>query len=186
MYVQWIIAVHSCNNCCGSKTIRFRNSECLCVWNVSYQECKVHAPWYIAFVASSSLQHSSTLSHKRHDFGKGTLLNIKCVFWFSLQLLCETLLILKETEQDISLLVYRLSDFYETRISWADFRKILKYRIFLWKSVQWETHFFRADGRSFTRQKDMRKLIDALRKLPNALNKKNLNQIIMFLPVPCS
>jgi hypothetical protein len=34
-----------------------------------------------------------TLSHKRHDFRK-TILKIKCVFWFSLQLLSETFLIL--------------------------------------------------------------------------------------------
>ena len=42
----------------------------------------------------------SMLSHKRHDFrgGRG-LLNVD-VFWFSLQILSETLLILRRTEQD--------------------------------------------------------------------------------------
>ena len=36
----------------------------------------------------------STLSHKWHDLKKKKLLNIKCAFGFSLQLLLETFLIL--------------------------------------------------------------------------------------------
>ena len=41
-----------------------------------------------------------------HHFIKGTIfekivLNIKCVFWFSLQLLSEAILILKKTERDV-------------------------------------------------------------------------------------
>jgi len=43
----------------------------------------------------------STLSLKRHDFRKKMLLNTKCVFWFSLQLLSETFLILRRYEGDI-------------------------------------------------------------------------------------
>ena len=42
-----------------------------------------------------------TLSHKRHVFRKKTLLNIKCVSRFSLQLLCETLVILRRIQRDI-------------------------------------------------------------------------------------
>jgi len=42
-----------------------------------------------------------TVSHKRHDFRKKLLLNIKCVFWFYVQLSCETFLILRRTERDM-------------------------------------------------------------------------------------
>jgi hypothetical protein len=69
-------------------------------------------------------------------FGK-TLLNVKCVFWFCLQLLSETFLILRRIQRDIiinvrkSALKYPLfmSDCNETRILSTDFRKILKYQI---------------------------------------------------------
>jgi len=73
------------------------------------------------------------------------LLNTKYVFWFYLQRLSEAFLILKGTERDIIIVVYWspckvpviLVTFNETWIFWADFRKILKYKI-SWKSVQWE------------------------------------------------
>ena len=48
-----------------------------------------------------TLQYFSTLSHERHDFRKKTLLNTKCVFWFSLQILCETFLIIRGKERDM-------------------------------------------------------------------------------------
>jgi hypothetical protein len=52
----------------------------------------------------------STLSHKRQDFrGKKMLLNIKCVFWVSLQLLSETFLILRRSERDMIKNVHRSS-----------------------------------------------------------------------------
>jgi hypothetical protein len=44
-------------------------------------------------MASLAPLHFSTLSHKRYDFRR-TLLNIKCVSWFSLQLLSKTFLII--------------------------------------------------------------------------------------------
>jgi hypothetical protein len=50
----------------------------------------------------------STLPHKRHDLKK--LLNIKCVFLFSLQLFfSDTFLILRRTEQDVGFHVKHLS-----------------------------------------------------------------------------
>jgi hypothetical protein len=76
-------------------------------------------------------------------FGR-KLWNTKCVFWFSLQLLSETFLVLRITEGNIKInarlhLVYPifLSDINIAWIFSTDFRKILKYQI-SWKSVQWE------------------------------------------------
>jgi hypothetical protein len=45
--------------------------------------------------------HFSTLSHGRQDFRK-KLLNTKCVFWFSLQRLSETFLILRRIRRHIT------------------------------------------------------------------------------------
>ena len=52
-------------------------------------------------VASLAAPYFSALPIKRHDFRKKMLLNIKCVFWFSLQLLFETFLILRIIQRDI-------------------------------------------------------------------------------------
>jgi hypothetical protein len=69
-------------------------------------------------------------------FGKTRLL--KTVFWFSLQLLSETFLLLRRTERDIIINVHRfswkapvkfLSDFNETWIFSTDFQGILQYQI---------------------------------------------------------
>jgi len=50
----------------------------------------------LSSVPCPALQYFPTLSHKRHDFrGEKKLLNTKCVFLFSLQLLSETFLILR-------------------------------------------------------------------------------------------
>jgi hypothetical protein len=81
-------------------------------------------------VACPAVKYFSTLSHKRHNFRK-TLLNIISVFLFSLQLLCETLLILEEMSEIwlkmyIGLLAkYQsfLSDFNATWIFWHNFYK---------------------------------------------------------------
>jgi len=40
----------------------------------------------LSSLACLTVPYFSTLSHKRHDFWK-MLLNTKCLFWFSLQLL---------------------------------------------------------------------------------------------------
>jgi hypothetical protein len=54
----------------------------------------------LSSVASPAVQYFSTLSHKRHDF-QNVLLDIECVFRFSLQLLSETFLILRRVERDM-------------------------------------------------------------------------------------
>jgi hypothetical protein len=52
--------------------------------------------WYILHIFI--LPYFSTLSYKRYDFRK-TFIEIKCVFWFSLQLLSQRFLILRRIQQ---------------------------------------------------------------------------------------
>ena len=74
-----------------------------------------------------------------------TLLNIKCVFWFSLQLLSETFLVLRRIQRDMVKNVYWPScnaplfrwDFNKSWIFSTGCRKILQYKI-SWKSVLWD------------------------------------------------
>ena len=94
-------------------------------------------------------------------FGKKKSLYIKCVFWFSLQLLFETLLILRRIQRDIVIHVKSLhvkyslllSDFNESWIFATEFRKELKCQVSS-KSVQWEP--------SCSTRGDITKLIAAL------------------------
>jgi len=59
-------------------------------------------------VATPAVHCFSTLSRNRHYFREKKLLNIKCVFFcFCLQHLSETYLILRRTEGDIIINVYR-------------------------------------------------------------------------------
>jgi hypothetical protein len=72
------------------------------------------------------------------------VLNIKCVFWFSLLLLSETFLILRRIWQDIINIhtshvkypLFLLDYFNEAWIFWQIFEKYSKYEI-SWKSVKW-------------------------------------------------
>ena len=81
------------------------------------------------------------------------LLNIIHVFWFSLQLLFETFLILSRTQWDIVINVTtssckELSEFNKTWIFSKDFRKKLKHQDSC-KSVEWETSWsIRTDGQT--------------------------------------
>jgi len=84
----------------------------VCVCSLRYPACNAHAPFCLLWPAPlCRLFFFSTLSHKRHDFRKkkNKLLNTKCVFWFSLQILSETFLILRRNERDEIENVYRSS-----------------------------------------------------------------------------
>jgi hypothetical protein len=107
------------------------------------------------------------------------LLNIKCVFWFSLQLLPETFFILRRIQRDFSINLHRSSckvpvivvRFYLTRLNFfTDFRKILKYQL-SWKSFQWEPSCSMRTDRQTDRQTDMTKLMVAFRNFAKASKK---------------
>ena len=93
------------------------------------------------------------------------------MFWFSVQLLSETFLILRRSERDmikmyidlyVKYLLF-LSDFNEIWILSTGFWKILKYKI-SWKSIEWEPSCsMQTDG-----QTDMTKLIVAFGNFANS------------------
>jgi hypothetical protein len=130
------------NHCCCGKA-RSTLLSILSVCSLSYPARNAHAPychpWHVWLynIFPHSLINGTT-------FGK-KLLNIKCVFWFYLQLLSETFLILRRIQRHSTISVHRSSckvpvilvTFNETSIFLTDFRKILTYQI-SWKSVQWE------------------------------------------------
>jgi hypothetical protein len=139
--------MHSSNYCCHGKSIGITYSECVSVALVIQHANCIH---YIVLssVASLVLPCFSTLSHKWHSRRK--LLNIKCVFWYSLQLLCVTFLILRRIWEDsfinvhtssrkkyLLLLLLLLPDFNETWIVSTEFQKTLKNQM-SWKSIQWQ------------------------------------------------
>jgi len=171
MYVKCNIEARSCNNCCCGKGIRNTYSKCVFVAVVIRDAKRV---WRILLssVVCPALQYFSTLSHNRHEFRKRTLFNIKYVFWFSIQILLETFLILIRNGRDMIKKMYIglhtncpsfLTAFNENRIFSIDFRKILESQI-SWKSVQWEPRCsIRKDGWT-----NMTTPIDAFRNSANA------------------
>ena len=93
MYVQRNIQARSRNHCCSRKAISITYCECVFVaLGIQHAPCHLWpAPLYNIF---SNYLINGTILEKQ-------LLNTKCVFWFSLQLLSETFLILSRTERDM-------------------------------------------------------------------------------------
>ena len=94
------IKVHSCNNCCNGREI-----------NITYSEQVLHILLVALHIQNAMHMHHIIICSMSgytvffHDISQMAwllkkLLNIKCVLWFSLQLLPETLFILRKTEWD--------------------------------------------------------------------------------------
>jgi hypothetical protein len=76
----------------------------VCMCSLNYTTRKAHAPYFIAICGSVLLCHICRQSLKQNDFRVGDillLLDIKCSFWFSLQLSSEMCLFLRSNEWDI-------------------------------------------------------------------------------------
>jgi hypothetical protein len=80
MYVQHKGEARSCSYCCSGKAVSVKYSERVFVALGIQHEMGMR---HIVICGRPALQHFSTLSHKRHDFGKKKLLNVKCVLFFS-------------------------------------------------------------------------------------------------------
>jgi hypothetical protein len=158
------VEAHSFNHCCSGKSISVIYSQCMFL-ALGIQDA-IRVRHIVICVLSGTKIFFHIISW---DFRK-SLLNIQRVFWFSLQILSETFLILR-TEPDKIRNVYWStskapffwSHFNETWIFSTAFLQMLKYQISQ-KSVYWKS--------SCSKRTDMTKLIDAFRNFAKAL--KNL------------
>ena len=74
----------------------------VCVSSISYPACKVHVLYYIVICSpSDSTIILCTVLETAPFLGGKILLNVKCVFWFSLQHLSEIFLIVWQIQWDI-------------------------------------------------------------------------------------
>jgi hypothetical protein len=133
-YLQRNIEAPSRNNCSRKKQKYYIFWVCVC--SLSYPACKsVCAVLYSLF---RFYHFFFTFSHKRHNFQK-KLLNVQCLFWFTLQRLSEAFLgaLVKLRKVTLSLV---MSDRLSVRIEqlgshWTNFQAILYLSIFQ-KSVE--------------------------------------------------
>ena len=115
IYVQRNNEARLRKHCCRRKAV---SSTYLCVWGgggarargqvplpargvamlIQRATCMRHSQ--LSFVASPASPYFSTLSHKGNDF-RNSLLNIKCLFWFSVQILSKTFVILRRIQRGI-------------------------------------------------------------------------------------
>jgi hypothetical protein len=97
----------SCNQCCGGKAESITYFECVFVALIIQRAKRMH---HTVIVACPALLHFSTLSHKRQYFRKKKKDNeMKCMLWFSLQLLSENFLIIRRIERYVIEHLYWLS-----------------------------------------------------------------------------
>ena len=71
----------------------------MCVALVIQHKMRMRRTIFLS-VSCPAVPYFPTLSQKRHSFWKKKLLNIKCVFWFSLQTLPEAFLTLRGIQRD--------------------------------------------------------------------------------------
>jgi len=100
--------MRSRNYCCPGNVISIKNSGCeSVVLVIQHAMCMPHN--IMSPVACPALQYFLPHYLKNGTNFGITLLNTKGVFWFSLQLLSETFLILRRTQRDMLINVYRSS-----------------------------------------------------------------------------
>jgi hypothetical protein len=86
--------------------------ECVYLYScLGYPACKLHLLCIalLSSVTCLAAPYFSTFSHKGMIFRGKMLLNIKCVFLFSVQLLSETFLIVRRIHQNVVMNVHRSS-----------------------------------------------------------------------------
>ena len=122
--------MRSRNHCCSWKVIYVTYCKCAFLALV-YPACKTHEPFYIAFCdISGSTALISLISYTARFRRK--VIDIKYLFWFSLQLLTEAFLIPRKIRRYVIINVYSfsckvplfLSDYRQTLIFSTEFLKI--------------------------------------------------------------
>ena len=106
MYVLRNNEARSCDHCCSGKAVSFTHSECVFVALGIQHVKRVLRIVIRGLPGSTVIFFFFKFSHKPCDF-RETLLKTKCMLCFSLQLLSETFLILRRTERDMIMNVYR-------------------------------------------------------------------------------
>jgi len=94
-----------CNYCCRGKAIKY---YIFIVCKTCYPACRAHAPYYCHLWFVWQYHYFSYCLLNGTVYGK-KVLNIKCVFIFSPQVLFEIFLILRRIERDITINVHRYS-----------------------------------------------------------------------------
>jgi hypothetical protein len=153
----------------------WKSSKCyilwVCVFSLRYPACNAHAPYCHLWPTRLYKIFPHYLINGM-IFGKKKILNTTCTFWFSLQLLSETFLILRWNKRGMVNNVSRSScevpvilvDFNETWTFSKDFRKKKSKYQSSWNSVQWQPSCsMRTD-----RGRDMTKLIVTFRNFVKA------------------
>jgi hypothetical protein len=129
-YMERNIEAHSCTYFCSEKKV-LHVLRVFC--SLRYPSCNAHAlychlwPARLYSIFPPFLINGTTFRKE--------LLNIKCVFWFSLQSFCEIFFVIEELSEKWSkmfIVIYVkyllfMSGCYETWILWIDFWKILRY-----------------------------------------------------------
>jgi hypothetical protein len=141
-----------------------------CVCRLMYRACNAHASYCHLWPARLYSIFSRCLI--KDMISKKKLLNMNCVFWFSLQILSETFLVLSITEPYLILNIcwssrkvpLFLFNFNETRIFWQIFETYSKVKFhenpFIWSRV---FPCGQTDGRTY-----VTKLIVVFRSFENA------------------
>ena len=144
----------------------------MCIVSLRYPTCNTHTPHFV--LRPTPLYSVSTLSHKWYEF-RNKLLNIKCVFRLSLQLLSETFFIPRRTEQEM---VFMWSTLYSCPILMKlkfSPQFVEKYSYITFhenpSNGSWVVPCGRTDGRT-----DVTKLIVAFRNFAEAPNNKRTKQ----------
>ena len=163
--INYSVDARSCNHRCSGKAISITYSVCVCVCvcGHGYPACNAHAP-YCHLRPAPLFNIFPPYPVKGTIFEREKkLLNTKCVFWYSVQLMSETLLILGTSEWNMiktCLFVFQQITRYPCKIliKFDFFSKQFlgkcSYITFMIRPMEAES--FHADGRT-----DMKKLIFA-------------------------
>ena len=145
-----------------------------------YSACKAHAPYYVIILAPTVYPQffhiiNGTIFEKK-------LLNMKCVFWFSLQLLSETFLTLRRIHRYIvtNVYVFIITVYVFTYITRCCCQILIKLELSGHIIEKYWNIKYHENPSSWTQtvvcgQTDMRKLTVAFRNFANAPNNENLS-----------